>query len=327
MNNGKGDVEQVVKDHREPPIEPNNACGNAPTTTVASSNHDTLSRTSVGVDVTTSTPYRPFPPTMRAYYQWNLSGLRTFHVCGDSETERLFAVKIHSGLSRRLPLGTRPGLHLYNGPETETQLLAAAGDESQRASTPYGFNTNSIIVLPSLKRMGLVEERMCAHTTAGQGIAFRFDIEVGLDLKLRRETFEWRKITKKEQDDETKSGGFRLVWLSSDPEQTASTSAGSSSSSRPVVPSPSSTDSLAKGGGQEVVAIFSWTRTLTNLKHPFDFRFVGSGLAGKMGDRWALMAVITALRLWYLHMNLKTNWGTVAAAEKVTGVVKKATSK
>ncbi|KAK8058447.1 hypothetical protein PG994_008895 [Apiospora phragmitis] len=45
----------------------------------------------------------------------------------------------------------------------------------------------------------------------------------------------------------------------------------------------------------EVVAVFEWT-ALT--KKELYFTFVGSGATGILGERWAIMAVITAIRAW-----------------------------
>ncbi len=55
---------------------------------------------------------------MKVYYQWNLAGLNTFHVCGANQQDRLFAVKVHTGLSMGGPLRSAQGVYLYNGPTT-----------------------------------------------------------------------------------------------------------------------------------------------------------------------------------------------------------------
>ncbi|KAI0015350.1 hypothetical protein F4780DRAFT_88865 [Xylariomycetidae sp. FL0641] len=270
------------------------------------------------IEATTSTPYRPFPAVMQAYYQWNLAGLRTFFLCGPSgEDDRLFALKIHTGYSGRAPLGVRPGIYLYNGPSTKHPLMAACGDESPRARSSWGFNLNSIILMPARKTPGsFVEANMRAHTMPGRGVAFAFEIEVGLGWKFCREKFEWRKIAKKERDEETKEGGFYLVRL-----EAPKTTTGESSYSQGESASSSSTQAgvPAVGSGQEVVAVFSWTRTITNLKHPANLRLTGSALAGTMGDRFTLMVIMTVLKLWLNTVNGKATWPVVAAAEKIRG--------
>ncbi|KAK6833202.1 hypothetical protein PG990_001996 [Apiospora arundinis] len=52
---------------------------------------------------------------------------------------------------------------------------------------------------------------------------------------------------------------------------------------------------LARLSTNEVVAAFEWT-ALT--KKELYFQFVGSGLTGELGERWAIMAAITAIRAW-----------------------------
>ncbi|KAK8112164.1 uncharacterized protein PG998_008621 [Apiospora kogelbergensis] len=52
---------------------------------------------------------------------------------------------------------------------------------------------------------------------------------------------------------------------------------------------------LARLSTSEVVAVFDWT-TLT--KKELYFQFVGHGGTGILGERWAIMAVITAIRAW-----------------------------
>ncbi|RYP05342.1 hypothetical protein DL765_009861 [Monosporascus sp. GIB2] len=53
---------------------------------------------------------------------------------------------------------------------------------------------------------------------------------------------------------------------------------------------------LGGEGGEEVVA--AWAGIRMNLVKKSAFQFLGSGLTGILGERWAVMAVITALRMW-----------------------------
>ncbi|KAI1073703.1 hypothetical protein F5B20DRAFT_597268 [Whalleya microplaca] len=267
---------------------------------------------------TTATPYCPFPPVMKAYYQWNLSGIKVFFLCGpNGEQERLFAVEQHMGYSLGPPLGTRPGMILYNGTKTKDYILAACCDESYQAVRPYAFNPNSIILLPPWEfgSKFMVREIMRARTTEDNGVAFRFSLEVGHEEKKRRETFEWKKITKADKDEDAKQGGFKLLHVLPSPEQ--SQQRGGSSSQGLVNASSSSSAAAAAGSGDEVLAMFAWTKTLSNLKHPFTLEFVGSGRTGAWGERWTLAVIITAMRLWMLHWYAKTNRPVVHMSEKM----------
>lgn len=55
---------------------------------------------------------------------------------------------------------------------------------------------------------------------------------------------------------------------------------------------------LASGGGsnKEVVAV--WASIRMSITKEFSFCFLGIGATGALGKRWAVMAVITALRIW-----------------------------
>ncbi|KAI0414755.1 hypothetical protein F5X98DRAFT_239377 [Xylaria grammica] len=249
--------------------------------------------------------YCPLPPVMKIYYQWNPAGLYSFHVCGTDQRDRLFAVKIHTGYSMSAPLYTNQGIYLYNGPTTKDPLLAAAGDDSGLfRSLPV--NNNSQILIPSRKSNGFTTEMMRAYITQDKHAAFRFSIEVKACKTMRRQLFEWRSINRSERGDNgAEHGGFRLFLLSSELDQDMpsgeSSSQGASTSS-------------AAAPKDDVVAILEWRFFWTSPKHPFDLKLVSRGLSGGFGERWAIMVLITALRLWELHARGKSQKGSVAVA-------------
>ncbi|XXG95767.1 hypothetical protein Hte_002038 [Hypoxylon texense] len=248
-----------------------------------------------------STPYRPFPPVMHARYQWRLTG--TFHLCGeDDPDERLYAVATHSGLK-----GDFPRVVLHNGPSDKDPFLAAACEE-RRVGLVDRYALGSTIQLRPLAGGDpdgeLVKEVMRARTVGESGMGYAFSIEVDHGGKLVREDFEWRK-SKKGSNELLKDGGFKLLRLSSRRYQESSRSSTASSSSH---------DATTEDG-YEVVAIFKWNKTLTNMMHPFELRFVGPALSGSLGERWAVMAVITGLRLWWLHVGGRANRKTAAIGE------------
>ncbi|KAI1769299.1 hypothetical protein GGR53DRAFT_153475 [Hypoxylon sp. FL1150] len=247
-----------------------------------------------------TTPYRPFPPVMHARYQWKIT--QTFHLCSESPDERLYAVAAHSGLGG----GGLPRVVLHNGPSDKCPILAAAC-EGRPAGRVDAFALSSILQLPPLTPAAagsseeLVGEVMRARTVGESGVGYAFSIEVNHDGKLVREEFEWRKSKKGCDEELGKEGGFKLLRLSSRQNQGSS----KASSSR----------GTAADDGCEVVALFKWNKTLTNMMHPFELRFAGAALSGSLGDRWAAMAVITGLRLWWLHAGGRANRKTAAVGE------------
>ncbi|KAK8065901.1 hypothetical protein PG997_012648 [Apiospora hydei] len=66
---------------------------------------------------------------------------------------------------------------------------------------------------------------------------------------------------------------------------------------------------LARLSTNEAVAHFEWTNL---TKKELYFQFVGSGLIGALGERWAVMAVITAIRAWD-RVRRRQGSGTTAA--------------
>jgi hypothetical protein len=254
----------------------------------------------------TSMAYCPIPPVMKIYYQWNLEGLYSFHVCGADQRDRLFAVKIHSGYSMSAPLHINQGIYLYNGATTKAPLLAAAGDDFPLLSS-LPLNNNSQIWIPARKSNGLVTENMRAHLTHDKHAAFRFSTEIMSSKKLSRRSFEWRNINRSERgEDNTEHGGFRLFLFT---ELDQNTLSGENSSGQ------SSSTSRAAAFNGEVVAILEWKSFWTSPKHPFDLKLVGCGLS--FGERWTITVLITALRLWELHWRGKSQRGSVALAEMV----------
>ncbi len=133
--------------------------------------------------------YCPFPPVMKVYYQWNLAGLNTFHVCGANQQDRLFAVKVHTGLSMGGPLRSAQGVYLYNGPTTNDPLLAAAGNDSGFLHA-IPVNNNSRIFLPDRETGGSTWEMMRAYITSDKHVAFRFSVGIGSGLEMHRQTFD-----------------------------------------------------------------------------------------------------------------------------------------
>ncbi|KAI0142249.1 hypothetical protein GGR57DRAFT_394623 [Xylariaceae sp. FL1272] len=276
-----------------------------------------------------SLTYCKIPPQMRIYYTWRPSGFKTFFVCGSGgESDRLFTVKVHTGYSFSPPLGMKHGLHLYNSAEsspTENCLLAAMGDSSLFGSVV--LDNDSLVYIPPLPAAhggaastgaSFANEVMRARTTPNGGVGWCFAIEVNDREKIRRERFEWRRVNKekakepKSDDGEEhfENGGFKLFRLAGTSADHQNDTAGEGSSSR-----------LASNNEEvgELLARFTYRSLLKSPKHPFDLELVGEGVKGGLGERWSLMVLVTALRLWYMHVNGKTKRSSVAATEKIMG--------
>ncbi|PGH19106.1 hypothetical protein AJ79_00140 [Helicocarpus griseus UAMH5409] len=243
-------------------------------------------------------PYCPLPSTMNAYYQWSPPKAHTFHLCGASKEERLYLIELHSGRHNHELLGRRPGLSLHNGTSIRDPVLATMGDEYERDDMIYAFKLNTIIQLPPLQpgSRGMTNETMRAAITDDRVAAFRFSLEVGVGEKMTRERFEWRKLPRSESD--AKAGGFKLVRLpiSSENGREGFSSVFSSAESC------------------EVVATLGWAKGFSSLVQAFSLRLLNSG--NEMGERWTLMVLMTALRIWWLHVGGKANKAVISMAEK-----------
>ncbi|KAK2004476.1 hypothetical protein LX36DRAFT_676869 [Colletotrichum falcatum] len=245
-----------------------------------------------------------------------MTGLKSFFLCGASRDERLFLVEIHTGLSGRGPLGARRGMLLHNGTSSKDAVIAAAGDDSVFAGRAYAFNSATVVHLPPLEPRasvrGMDTEAMRAGLADGGEVVFRFSVEVG--EKRQRERFEWRKIEKGGEGAAARSGGFRLTQVSSRHKGTAGASRDAAASGS------------AHGGGgaplcprtdAEVLALLSWPAGLSKLTSGFSLQL--QGRATSMGDRWGLMVVITALRLWELNVQGRTSKTGIAIEGKLRG--------
>jgi hypothetical protein len=249
----------------------------------------------------------PFPAVMNAHGQWGK--LKSFNLCGATEQDRLYHVDIHTGYRGRPPLGTRPGVVLHAGMSSKAPVLAAAAYDSQWSARIYSFNGESVILMPSLlpataRTSNFVTGKMTAFVRGGGQVVFSFSIEVSLShgKEPRREKFEWRKFDK-DVDETAKEGGFKLVRLPS-----------RRSSSTTKLADDTDTDA-----GSEVLALLAWRRLFPKFKHAFTLQLLGRGQSGELGERWSLMVVITALRLWALRVAGKTKKGVIAAGRKAAG--------
>lgn len=203
-----------------------------------------------------------FPPSFSLYK----TGWGSKHYfLGQPGAPPIYAVSLHTGWSGK------PDIILHNGP-TE-------GDPPLATSSKVTLSRAAAVTLPpSPGSPGRASEERVEVSSGGFGRpVLSFSIEV--EGTGRRERFERRHSS----GDEVRalggrSSGWKLVALAAD------RPAGGPNSG------PVSSD------GKEVVAV--WATEHLRLHKGFRFRFLGTGASGSLGERWATMAVISALRGW-----------------------------
>ncbi|KAF7555561.1 hypothetical protein G7Z17_g2046 [Cylindrodendrum hubeiense] len=258
-----------------------------------------------------SSPYLSLRPTLTAHYQWKMT--RTYHL-GNGDNQKMFAISNYAGLTGRGP--DRAGVVMFNGPSEKDPVLAAAGETLNPLDAHALESVINLSILPgrevSLEKddEGVATELLRAGLMGDQKtVVFRFSIEVSHELgkgretamDLPREEFEWRMTNKEEMGEKEHSHEFKLFRL----ERPASQGDGKDSAV-----------SLAKDGS-EPVAVASWKRLMA-LSKPFNIEFIGSGIKD-LGDRWAAMAVITALRIWFLDQSGRATSSFIASSIRRKG--------
>ncbi|KAM7211149.1 hypothetical protein V8F06_013456 [Rhypophila decipiens] len=289
--------------------------------------------------------YTPFPPLMTFYTDF--SGVPFTHVrlCGGGGTtnskaaadrdQRLYMVDVHPGYTPRGPLHFRPGLYLRNGTTTEAPILAAAGDKDRLPlhALVSTFSLEGVILLPPVDAeeatnptRDLVTEVIRASTTstaaAANGmmestrrvVTFHFAIEVGVKMR-EREEFEWV------DSSGLSSKHTRFVLLRCCSRFPASSSSSNIQAAAAAADDDDDDDDWPDPddnvGGQVLAElvfdnVISWNRL-------FSLELKGAGRTGELGDRWALMVVMTALRICWVRMQGKTTKWVVRMGEMVRG--------
>ncbi|KAI0203361.1 hypothetical protein F4808DRAFT_418431 [Astrocystis sublimbata] len=218
------------------------------------------------------------PANLNAYYAGAFT--KTFYI-GEKKDAPSFAARIHSGLTKN------PELVVYNGPsDKEDAIWATANQQSVWKAK------NTIITIPALEGVPHDDERQTITMACNWNLKHatcNYTADVGSGKKTRREEFEWRSSHGKELKE---LGGYKWGWklvrLSNDPFST-----GGDRESR-------ATGSTSDG--QEVVAVWAHNNSLSMSK-AFKFKFLGSALDGTLGERGAVLALISALRIWSIEVN------------------------
>lgn len=205
------------------------------------------------------------------------------NLCGVHAKDRLCLIEMQTGYSGKPPLGMRTGFLLRSGMSPKDPLLAAAGDEVPGL---HAFNPDGIVFLRGSRPPGddpdpkcmdteMKTEFMRAEPGVDNDVAFRFAIEVGEEL--RREEFAWRRVK------QGKRNGYNLI-------QVSSQSSGGCENAEPV-------------------AFLEWRTAWSSLTHAFTLQLAKDQTA--LGERWTLMVVATAIRLYTLYIKGRTNRAVV----------------
>ncbi|KAI1803758.1 hypothetical protein F4811DRAFT_523452 [Daldinia bambusicola] len=235
-----------------------------------------------------------FPQCLNAYFEKKFL-TKVFHLGEHAETP-LYAVTMHSGWSGK------PLLEMHSGPSESDPIVATAGHESRWSSgkhtiiqvfpnpaDPTGPSTSA-----GESSSGSGSGSGSGFGSQGAGKTFNMiekhswtrlwhelSIEVGIGKDLRVENFEWRRTRGEEVKELDKWGqGWKLVRLSG----TAAAAGGQNATS----------------DGKEVVAV--WTVNSSWSMNKFcKFQFLESGATGVLGDAFALAALVSGLKIWYLE--------------------------
>ncbi|KAF7302900.1 hypothetical protein MKEN_01252300 [Mycena kentingensis (nom. inval.)] len=205
----------------------------------------------------------PFPRalTVRFKRSWTKRDLQLYSTDDDNSTP-LHHVSIHT---------KRPHLVLHSSADNASAPLATASYKDVWKSKP-----SSIVTLFPLPDASVEEE---LEADIGLHTVFRFALDVGRGKETQREYFEWRTSRGEEVralNDSRFRSGMKLVRLTGNPGGAAASSS---------------------SDGKEIVAVWA-DQTSFSLTKVGKFEFIGSGATGEMGERFAVMAVVSCLRIW-----------------------------
>lgn len=253
---------------------------------------------------------RQFPPSVNLYRDAFPGALQRRYFLGEHQATPLYAVAAwlssDSATTNQHP-STRlfpqqqqaSTLVLHNGPSEDYAPLATASYDNAWAGRrtmhvllpplPHQDHAEPITVQTGTTSMSLGS----GGIVGGGGLSFSFAVEIpwpasasnpsGNNITWHKEAYEWRRSkTHAVAGLGGASHGWKLVRLSDALPPGGLAVAGSGPPS---------------GDGHEVVAVCANAGGLTMTKL-FRFAFLGTGLSGVLGERWAVMAVVTGLVIW-----------------------------
>ncbi|KAK2040672.1 hypothetical protein LZ31DRAFT_557654 [Colletotrichum somersetense] len=210
---------------------------------------------------------RQFPPAFNVYTQ---SFSRTM-ILGEHQNQPNYAMSLHSGLS------SSPPIVLHSGPTNTSPPLASVEYHS--------FSTRMSIMLPPapIGSPGGAPVIDLEPKRDFPSSSYYFAMGVGPNCE-RLEQFHWRPSSGEAIAMlDGRSRGWKLIRLA----QSAGPGA------------------FKGSDGKEVVAV--WTDAQMSLSKQAKFAFIGSGLTGELGERWAVMAVISGLAIFERERQRKHN--------------------
>ncbi|CAM1505695.1 Fc.00g113320.m01.CDS01 [Cosmosporella sp. VM-42] len=223
---------------------------------------------------------RQFPSAFNVY---RVGALTRQYVIGEHQTQPIYLVSLHGGLSESAPIT------LHSGPSETMPPIATVEWQV------FGPSFEVALPPPSGSNARVAQEKIQWASRShgfGNGV-YRFSIEVGSTNV--RETFEWRFS----RGDAISSlggsyGGWKLVRMARGPP------GGGGAGDMNFV-----TGGFTDSEGNEVVA--AWTNVTGSLTKAAKFQFMGTGDTGLLGQRWAIITVITAFALFYRDQRRRRN--------------------
>ncbi|KAI9788275.1 MAG: hypothetical protein M1816_007041 [Peltula sp. TS41687] len=227
-------------------------------------------------------PYERLPLAFNLYYKkWTV---KTYQL-GEHEDQPLYTITSVTDFAQKKPM-----VILHEGGDPKGPIISTVTKDSM-------MNAHTNITVPG--RPGSADDTITEHLrsdmfTGSNHLSFSFSFNVCRDKDIHREAFEWRPTRGAEVRALDKwSWGWKLVRLGK------TTGSGGSRSVRSVGET---------SDGKEIVAVWAAKTTFTTSKLG-KFHFLGAGMTGELGEEWAFMAVMSALRLWnYLAGTLTSGY-------------------
>lgn len=217
---------------------------------------------------------RRLPTALTAVYEKHITKI----ICLLSESDARQA-----SFTISLPYGWWGHMIFYDGPSDQHPVLVTTKDESK-------MGNKLSVMLPASPKEG-VESRpeLVKWQTLSGKERYWFGLEVGHGAQRHLQRFEWRHSHGAEVHNLGGSKwGWKLVRLGPQ--------AGSDDGKA------SSTEALASDGG-EIVAVWADAKGLS-MTRIGEFRLMGSGATGELGQSFSLMALVSCMIIWQTTMRV-----------------------
>ncbi|KAI0162005.1 hypothetical protein GGR57DRAFT_308611 [Xylariaceae sp. FL1272] len=210
-----------------------------------------------------------YPKILNGYFS---KGCNSNIYLGGREKERMYLMTQNGTFSGK------PEFVLHDGPKETDPVLATSERDSIIKPKSHQLTIPAEDGVPHKEKSQRIE--MKSSSLFMRHNSYTFETDVGLGKETRRERFEWRQTLGGEVEElEGYNWGWKLVRISND-------SNGASSSS----------------GAEEVVAAWTFDSSLS-VTHSFRIQFLGHALTGLMGDRWATLTIMSALKIWAVSIH------------------------